>query len=124
MKCPECGGSGYISDGQGGGEFCGCNAQEDDLYQRSKIFWTGREGTITLEDADPELVAECWKALQRRETVTRGIEAEWHEGLRVCDEARFSKMRVAWAEYRYDFNEAARRFLRRKQRGPNEATKD
>ena len=24
--CPECGGSGYISDGRGGGEPCGCNA--------------------------------------------------------------------------------------------------
>lgn len=27
FSCPECGGSGYVSDGRGSGEFCGCNAQ-------------------------------------------------------------------------------------------------
>jgi len=26
-ECPDCGGSGYMSDGRGSGEPCGCNAQ-------------------------------------------------------------------------------------------------
>jgi len=28
-SCPECGGSGYVADGYGGGEFCGCNGPLD-----------------------------------------------------------------------------------------------
>lgn len=25
--CPDCGGSGYVPDGRGSGEFCGCNGE-------------------------------------------------------------------------------------------------
>jgi hypothetical protein len=28
-ECPDCGGSGYIADGRGSAEFCGCNGVYD-----------------------------------------------------------------------------------------------
>ena len=33
LHCPECDGSGTVSDGRGSGEFCGCNAQRWEIKE-------------------------------------------------------------------------------------------
>jgi hypothetical protein len=52
QPCPDCGGSGYFSDGRGGGEECGCMGWNLDLADHPVATDDGRLEPLSVEEVD------------------------------------------------------------------------